>query len=193
MKPINYDNYYWQSDLVRLRAMREEDWEEGFPSYYDNRARFLLDEHIELPPLEETVREEYRSFANFNQDKGRIMITIETLDGRNVGGLNLNGIDERNGTFSIGIQIHVGERGKGYGTAAMRLLLRYAFLERRLNKFNSGWVEGNEASEAMHRTLGCVEEGHRRQICYSGGNYLGDYLVGLTKDEFLENEKQYLQ
>lgn len=55
------------------------------------------------------------------------MFTIVNMDGENVGGVNLNSIDERNGTFSIGIQIDRDHRGKGYGTRAVRILLNYAF------------------------------------------------------------------
>ena len=99
------------------------------------------------------------------------MFTIDTLDGIVVGGLNLNGINERNGTFGIGIQIGMEYRGKGYGTAAMRILLKYTFLERRLNKFNSGCVEGNVASTTMHKKFSCVQEGVRRQMYYSNGRY----------------------
>jgi RimJ/RimL family protein N-acetyltransferase len=191
MKPISYENYYWQNELVRLRASTFEDWENSFPDYFDSEGRFLLEEHIELPPVAETVQEESRKYANFNQETGRIMFTIETLEGIAVGGLNLNSIDERNGTFSIGIRIGTDYRGKGYGTAAMRILLGYAFLERRLNKFNSGCVEGNAASIAMHEKLGCAREGTRKQMYYSGGRYIDNILFGLTRDEFIENEQKY--
>jgi len=73
----------------------------------------------------------------------------------------------------------------------MRILLKYAFLERRLNKFNSGCVEGNVASITMHKNLGCVQEGVRRQLYYSDGRYFDGILLGLTKDEFAENERKY--
>ncbi len=188
MKPISYEHYYWQNELVRLRALIFEDWEDGYPNYFDSQARFLLQEEMELPPVIATVQEEYRKFANFNQATGRIMFTIENLNGIPVGGLNLNSINERNGTFSIGIQINIEQRGKGYGTAAMRLLLKYAFLERRLNKFNSGCLEGNAASAKMHLKLGCTQEGVRKQMYYSNGRYYDGILFGLTKDEFVANK-----
>jgi RimJ/RimL family protein N-acetyltransferase len=178
---------------VRLRALTFEDWEEAYPSNYDSEARFLLQDKIELPPVEATIQEEYRKFADFNREAGRLMFTIETLDGIAVGGLNLNTIDERNGTFSIGAGIWVGYRVNGYGTAAMRILLRYAFLERRLHKFNSGCVEGNVGSTRMHEKLGCVQEGVRRQMYYSGGRHFDGILFGLTKDEFVENERRLLR
>jgi RimJ/RimL family protein N-acetyltransferase len=191
MKPISYDKYYWQNELVRLRATTTEDWEAAFPSLYDSEARFLLQEEVELPPVKATIQENSKEWDNFNQKTGRLMFTIETLDGKAVGGLNLNSINERHGTFSIGIQIFVGERGKGYGTAAMRILFKYAFLERRLNKFNNGWLDGNKESEKMHKNLGCVPEGRVRQMYYSGGRYIDAIRVGLLKDEFIENEKKF--
>ncbi len=191
MKPISFDNYYWQNELVRLRAYTPEDWEQTYPDLFDSPARFLLEEQVELPPVMAQWQEKSRTWAGFNiKETGRLMFTTETLAGEAVGGLNLNSIDERQGTFGIGIQIDVGERGKGYGTAAMRVLLRYAFLERRLHKFNSGCVEGNAASAAMHRKLGCVQEGIRRQVYYHEGRYFDHWLFGLTKDEFVENERR---
>ena len=188
MKPIAYDKYYWQNDLVRLRAWAFEDWEEAYPSYFDSEGRFLLQEEVELPPVAASIQEESRRFADLSPETRRLMFAIETLDEVAVGGLNLNSMNERNGTFSIGIWIWVDFRGKGYGTAAMRILLKYAFLERRLNKLNSGCVEGNVGSTKMHGKLGCVQEGVRRQMYYSDGRHLDWILFGLTKDEFVENE-----
>ncbi len=192
MKPVSYDGYYWQNELVRLRAYAFEDWEQTYPDLFDSPARFLLEEHVELPPVQAEWQEKSRRWAGFNfKETGRLMFTIETLAGDAVGGLNLNSIDERQGTFGIGIQVDVGERNKGYGTAAMHILLRYAFLERRLHKFNSGCVEGNTASAAMHRKLGCIQEGTRRQVYYHEGRYFDHVLFGLTSEEFVANERRF--
>jgi RimJ/RimL family protein N-acetyltransferase len=189
LKAINYDNYYWQNDLVRLRAMKPEDWEIDFANLYDSKARLLLQYEIELPPVEEEEIAATKKYSNFDPASGRLMFTIETLDGIAVGALNLNSIDERNGTFGIGMQIGREHRAKGYGTAAMRILLRYAFMERRLNKYNCSILEGNIGSGTMLKKLGSVQEGLRRQEVYSDGRYMDVILFGLTKEDFLENEK----
>ncbi|WP_312894921.1 GNAT family N-acetyltransferase [Paenibacillus eucommiae] len=127
--------------------------------------------------------------ADFSSTNRRKMFTIENLNGESIGGINLNSIDERNGTFSIGIVIDKQYRGKGYGTRAMKILLKYAFFERRLNKFNDYVLEGNEVSAKMMKKLGCVQEGIRRQVVYINGQYLDFILFGLTKDEFIEKQK----
>lgn len=190
MTGINYDRYYWQNDLVRLRAMREDDWELAYVNMFDSHARRLLQCEIELPASEASVQKANQQWVDFDPATGRLMFAIETLDGTTVGAVNLNSIDEKNGTFSIGMQIGREFRCRGYGTAAMHILLGYAFFERRLNKYEGFILEGNLGSEAMLRKLGCVQEGVRRQSIYTDGRYMDTIAYGLTKEDFLENLEQ---
>ena len=192
MREINYENYYWQNNLIRLRGVLESDWEMGYINRFDTPARFLLQSEVELPP---TINEAHKSndkYLDFDQSRGRIMFTIETPDGLAVGAINLNSIDERNGTFSIGMQIDGLQRNKGYGTSAMQILLKYAFFERRLNKYYGSVLDGNIASATMLKKLGCREEGIRTQMVYSNGKYHDEILYGLTKDEFLFNNNSVI-
>lgn len=189
MKEINYKNYFWQNGLVRLRSIEEDDWAGHYYNRFDTKGRRLVNCEVELPPTKKEADEFVEKFINFKPGTGRLMFTIENHDGENVGALNLNSIDERNGTFSIGMQIDRDHRGKGYGTAAMEILLRYAFYERRLNKYYGHVLEGNIASATMMKKLGCVEEGVRRQMIYTNGRYHDEILFGLTKDEFTERER----
>lgn len=190
MREIDYTDYFWQDEKVRLRAIQEEDWESCYISDFDTPARILLECAVELPPTIVGAKKFVEDNANFSSTNGRIMFTIENLDGDNIGGINLNSINERNGTFSIGIVIDKEYRSKGYGTSAMKILLKYAFLERRLNKFNDYVLEGNVGSAQMMRKLGCIQEGVRRQVVYVNGKYLDFILFGLTKDEFIEKQKE---
>ncbi|GIP45390.1 N-acetyltransferase [Paenibacillus sp. J45TS6] len=190
MREIDYTDYFWQDEKVRLRAIQEEDWESCYISDFDTPARILLECAVELPPTILGAKKFVEDNANFTSTNGRIMFTIENLDGDSIGGINLNSINERNGTFSIGIVIDKEYRGKGYGTSAMKILLKYAFLERRLNKFNDYVLEGNVGSAQMMRKLDCIQEGVRRQVVYVNGKYLDFILFGLTKDEFIEKLKE---
>jgi len=184
MRQIDYSHYFWQDEAIRLRAIQPEDWEEHYINRFDTPARLLLEYAVELPPTITEAKAFAESYSDFSSN--RLMFTIENMNGVNVGGINLNSIDERNGTFSIGIQIDRDHRGKGYGTRAVHILLKYAFFERRLNKFNDYVLEGNEASAAMLRKVGCIQEGVRRQVVYTNGQYLNSILFGLTKDEYVQ-------
>ncbi|MBX0320588.1 GNAT family N-acetyltransferase [Alkalihalobacillus clausii] len=190
LQKVDDSHYFWQDDNVRLRAMQPEDWQADYLSKFDTPARRFLACAIELPPTvsgSQTFAEEHADFAS---TKGRIMFTIENEKGNNIGSINLNRIDERNGTFSIGIIIDKQYRGKGYGTSAMNILLKYAFFERRLHKFNDCVLKGNEGSVKMMEKLGCIQEGVRRQVVYMDGQYVDLILFGLTKDEFVEARKE---
>ena len=189
MKEINYENYYWQNESVRLRAIEENDWECHYYNRFDTPARRLLNYEVELPPTISEANDMIKKFVDFRPGTGRLMFTIENMNGENVGGINLNSIDEKNGTFSIGLQIDRDHRGKGYGTAAMKILICYAFNERRLNKYYGSVLDGNIASATMLKKLGCIEEGRRRQMVYTNGKYYDEILYGLTKNEFSLKDK----
>jgi len=188
MKEIDYKNYYWRNELVRLRPLRIDDWEEQYYNKFDSYARRLLKFEIELPPSIDLEKKNTELFTNFNRHEGRTMFGVENLKGDFVGSINLFNIDDKNGTFTIGVIIGTEYRGNGFGTAAMRILLRFAFCERRLNKFHSTVLEENIASITMLRKIGCIEEGKVSQMVYTDGKYLDLILLGLTKDVFVKNE-----
>jgi RimJ/RimL family protein N-acetyltransferase len=191
MTEIDFSNYYWQNDKVRIRPIRLEDWKGHYYHLFDSEARFFLDSEIELPLDEKIAEEQWKNWYGdgFNKN-GRIKLAIETLDGKNIGGYNLHAINERNGTFGIGMGIDKEFRRKGYGTAAMKILLDYAFNERRLNKYQSFVIEGNIASETMLIKLGCVKEGVIRGTTFHNGKYWNEIHYGLFAEEFNKKWKQ---
>ena len=191
MKQVDYSTFYWQNDKVRLRPIRTEDWRENYIFLFDSDARFLIHSDIGLPIDEQTAEQKWKDFIGDGFDKnGKIKLTIETLDGLNIGGINLSWIDERHGAFGVGLHINREYRGQGYGTSAMKILLDYAFNERRLHKFQTFVIEGNIASEKMLQKLGCVKEGVIRESIFHKGRYWDEIHYGLLANEFNEIYKK---
>ncbi len=60
---------------------------------------------VELPKTEEMDREFVREYVDFKGAEGRIMFAIDSLEGEHVGGINLNSLDYKNGTFSVGLRV----------------------------------------------------------------------------------------
>lgn|GEM_PF-6921806 len=83
---------------------------------------FFLDNEIELPRNEDDAKEYWREFVENTEKSSSFIFTIEALDGKKVGSSYLNSIDERNGTFGVGMIIDRNCRGQGYGTAALRII-----------------------------------------------------------------------
>jgi RimJ/RimL family protein N-acetyltransferase len=187
---MDYYDYFWQSEKVRLRPLRTEDWENSYRESFDSPSRQLLQLGIELPQSPEMAKEAIDKYTNCKEVNGIVIFAIESLDGETVGGISLHGRNEKNGIFSFGVIVYRPFRDKGYAEDAVRMLLRYCFRERRFQKCNSACVEGNEASVRLHEKLGFVEEGRRRRSFFLNGRYYDDILFGLTREEFEEIEKR---
>lgn len=179
-----HSNYFWTDERVTLRSVLEGDWEPFYNGLFDSQAQRYLNFGVDFPPTVIEAKEFEERFKDIKPGNDKIMLTIENKEGHNVGGINITSIDEKNGTFSIGLYIDQEHRGKGYGTAALRMMLKYAFFERRLNKFYGSILEGNAASAAMLLKVGCREEGRRSEMAYTNGKYFDEIYYGMTRKEF---------
>lgn len=186
MKDIDYSKYYWKNDFIHLRQPIASDWECLIHNMFDSESRFLFDDEIELPIDIENYKKKYIEKVEKNDD-GFMCFAIENCDSKHVGIANIFGVDERNGVFGpIGIQINVEERNKGYAIAALRMLATFMFNERRMHKWNSGYMEGNAASEILHKKLGFNIEGVRKDVTFHNGRYWNEVLCGITEEEFFK-------
>jgi len=187
MREIVYDNYYWQNDLVRLRPWSEEDWEWIYYTGFDSSLGRLAGYKVDLPPTVSGAKEYCKGVENSTENNSSIVFAIDTLEGIHVGRIGLGIDNERHGTFGVGIRIAAEYQGRGYGTSAMKILIKYGFMERRLNKCSSTVLEGNEASIKMHKKLGYEQEGVLKQNIYMNGRYYDEICFGLTKDMYLKS------
>ncbi len=181
MEQSTFQTYYWQNDKVRLRLWEPKDAPYDYTNNLDSEAMALDMEEICLPPRKTKVDTDGDSAE---PNASAPAFTIEDLNGNYVGRIQYNYINERRGTFSIGLFLNREQRGKGYGKAAMSILLRYAFDERRLHKFNGYCLGVNTASAAMMKSLGCKLEGIVREVIYLHGKYHDSHLYGLTEQEY---------
>jgi RimJ/RimL family protein N-acetyltransferase len=190
---LEKDNYFWQGEKVRLRQVSPNDWMEWFDDFEDSDAIRLLECGVELPKTEEMAQMLYSQWSNFNTTAYKMMFSVETINGELVGGASLNPYDQKNGCFSFEIRINRDHRGKGYGSDALRILLRYAFYELRYQKCNSECIHINEAGIKIHKKFGFIDEGRERRSVYTNAQYYDQVLLGLTREEFDESEKEYLR
>lgn len=190
---LGTDSYFWQGEKVRLRPVSQNDWMEWIDDFEDSDAVRLSEWSIELPKSDEMAQMLYSQWSSLSTTAYKIMFAVETINGELVGGANLTLYDEKNGCFNFEIRINRHHRVKGYGSDALRILLRYAFYELRYQKCNSGCIHINEVAIKLHKKLGFIEEGRERRSIYTNGQYYDQVLLGLTREEFDENEKEYLR
>ena len=106
-------------------------------------------------------------------------------DDRLIGKAVIQHIEWANGNCSLRLGIGSAEdRRKGYGTQALKMLLRFAFAELNLFRVTANVAEYNEGAIALMRKLHLTEEVRRRQSLMREDRRWDLLVFGLLKDEW---------
>ena len=120
------------------------------------------------------------------QKNDELFLLIRTLEeDRTIGLIGLDGIRWTHGDAWVGIGL--GEReywGKGYGTDAMRILLRYAFEELNLHRLSLSVFEYNPRAIRSYEKVGFVIEGSARQFLNRDGQRYDMIFMGILREEW---------
>jgi RimJ/RimL family protein N-acetyltransferase len=111
-------------------------------------------------------------------------------DDRLIGTVGLGGIAWAAGNCWVGIGI--GERelwGKGYGTEAMDLVIRYAFEVLNLKRVSLDVFEYNERAVKSYLKVGFVVEGRMRQWMQRRGERYDLIYMGLLRSDWEERQE----
>ena len=93
-------------------------------------------------------------------------------------------IDETHRKAEYGI--FIGERealSKGYGTEAAKLMIRYAFEERKLHKLMLRVLAGNDRAKKSYENAGFVQEAYLKDDVYLEDGYRDVILMAVINPE----------
>ena len=135
-------------------------------------------------PATQWTPKQIREFFEKEQDIYLFMIHSLEPD-RTIGLVDLSGFDwaARHAWVGIGL----GERedwGKGYGTDAMQVILRYAFTELNLQRVNLSVFEYNQRGYKSYLKSGFVEEGRLRGWMQRDGKRYDLIFMGILRSEW---------
>lgn len=88
------------------------------------------------------------------------------------------------------VGVAIGDRadwGRGYGTEAMQLVLRYAFTELDLFRVSLDVLGSNARAIRSYEKCGFVREGEVRQAARYDGQYFSEVAMGILKDEWFKH------
>jgi RimJ/RimL family protein N-acetyltransferase len=183
---MNIEENLFTGKLVRLAAIEPEKAAPLF-SRWSRDAEFdrLLDSNaprlISAATIKTWIEEEQEKDAN-----EVAFFMIQTLeDDRPIGFIDLGYRAWNQGNAWVGIGI--GERdswGKGYGTDAMRLILRYAFDELNLHRVSLGVFEFNPRAQRSYEKAGFKVEGRERGAIHRDGKRWDVILMGILRSEW---------
>jgi RimJ/RimL family protein N-acetyltransferase len=118
---------------------------------------------------------------------GRYYFEIHTLEGDQIiGFVGLSGVRWNQGDAWVGLGIGEPDYwGKGFGTDAMYLVLRYAFMELGLERVSLSVVASNERAIRAYVKAGFKPEGVERQLVHRDGETEDVLYMGILRQEWL--------
>lgn len=181
---LDYSYYFWQGDKIRLRALTIDDADHRFAHSLDSISREEFNIGIELPTTVELQKAWLEKYGGCKQVNNMIAFAIETHEQEYAGLATMHSIDERHGKFWFSVLVDRPYRKRGYAEDAVRLILKYGFMERRLHKCDSSCASYNTASIQLHRKLGFTQEGRLREEWFWNGAHHDELLFGMTLEEY---------
>jgi len=167
----------------------ETDKDAEIQAKWTESAEFLrlLSTEPAIPASPEAVKKRYEAIEKkMETDRNLFYFTIRLRpDDRLIGFAQIYWIEWAGGYARL--QLGIGlpdERGKGYGSEALRLLLRYAFSELNLFRLDAIVGEDNLAAMRLFQKAGFVEEVRQRQALYRDGRRWDLIGLGLLKEEW---------
>ncbi len=167
-------------ERVRLRAPERDDIDRWLVWFNDPEVIETISVHLPL-----SRDQEERFFQAQLDNSNDVLLAIETAEGRHIGTIGLHRVDRKNSHAELGISI--GEKdcwSQGYGTDAIRTLLRFAFEELNLNRVYLRVFEDNLRAIRCYEKCGFRHEGRQRQSRFHRGTYHDDLLMGILRQEF---------
>jgi RimJ/RimL family protein N-acetyltransferase len=183
------NNAFFSGKLVRLAAPNPE-------KEVDSWARWNQDSEFQvLESSGPTMLWPARQIREFMEKLGdnAYPFSIYTLaENQFIGNITFDGIDwtARNCWVGIGI----GERafwGKGYGSEAMNLGLRFCFEALNLRRVTLDVFEYNQRAYRSYLKCGFKEEGRLRQWMLRGGQRYDLIFMGILREEWEQKNPIY--
>ena len=153
----------------------EENWYEGM-------LKHPIDEHV--LGIEVRLPSERVGMPKL---EGETSTQAEEEHWKLIGSLAFTNVDWRNRSSEFGIMI--GDKAywdQGYGTEAVRLLVKHGFNTLNLNRIFLHVFENNPRAIRAYEKAGFVHEGKLRQAEFKDGIYIDILVMSILKDEFLQ-------
>lgn len=178
-----YARHLLRGDNVVLRPLREDDLPilEG---WWADTELSLLRQGVVQPQPAGRAAEMFRQWS-VNTDPGSAGFSVaEHSSGELLGHVSLYVADVRSRSAMLAIIIGPGHAGRGYGSDALEVLMRYGFEEMGLHRIELRTWAFNDRALATYSKAGFVEEGRRREAVHHAGSFHDEVLMGLLEQEW---------
>ncbi len=191
-KTMSIDIQLFEGKLIRLAPIdHEKDPEVESRWTHDLTLARALSRRPAMPLSVAQMKKKYEAIEkDVDESKNLFHFTIRGKeDGRLIGFVRIEGIEWTHGTASLKLAIgDPTDRGKGYGSEVIHLILRFAFSELNLYRISAIVGEDNPGALKFFLRYNFVEEVRRRKALVRDGQTWDSIHLGLLRDEWLAME-----
>jgi RimJ/RimL family protein N-acetyltransferase len=186
---MSIDTQLFEGKLIRLAPIdHEKDPEVESRWTHDLSLQRALSRRPAMPLSIAQMKKKYEAIEKEVDESKRLFhFTIRGKeDGRLLGFVRIEGIEWTHGTCSLKLAIgDQAERGKGYGSDALGLILRFAFRELNLRRVSLDSFEYNQRAIHSYEKAGFIHEGRRREFLFREGRRWDLIFMGILREEWL--------
>lgn len=168
-----------EGELARLRAVEKKDLKKLRDWRNDPDVKRFTREYREL-----NIQSQLQWLDSLARDKNTVMFAVETKKGKLIGCTGLTYIDWKNRRAEV--SIYIGDKnykGKGYGTDALKTLMKYSFEELNLHMLFGEIFEYNKANIKLFEKCGFKRDGVLRHRLYRDGRYQNSIFYSILEEE----------
>ena len=168
----------YDGEKVYLAKMRVED--------VDTYVKWMNDENVTrglIGGVQTVTREDEENWIKANIDTNQFAI-VRKKDDKIIGNCGFNEINDMHKVGVIGIFIgEVDNRNKGFGTDAVRTLVKYGFEKLNLHVIMLTVYAFNEAAIACYKKVGFKECGKCREACFMDEKRYDKIMMDILREE----------
>jgi len=173
-----------ESKTIMLRALEPADIDLLYDWENDSSIWHLSNT---LAPFSRFALEQYVMNSHedlFTTRQLRLMIDlIEEDQTKTIGCVDLFDFDPANRRAGIGILVIKEERGKGYASEALDLMIKYSFNRLRLHQIYSNVMKGQKASLDLFKKKNFKTVGIKKQWLLVEKEWIDEYMLQLINPE----------
>jgi RimJ/RimL family protein N-acetyltransferase len=170
---------------VNLRVLEKEDLD-FYLDFWNNVRLYGPYESI-LPQMSRVELEKrfFEASDPLSAVTERARFIVEKKDGTKIGGID-HYLVQPYGVMEIGYSLIPSERGKGYGSEMVQMMVDYLFLSRDIARIQASTDVRNKESQRILEKAGFKREGTLRKLSTTRGESTDEYIYSILREEWKE-------
>ncbi|MBU1018911.1 MAG: GNAT family protein [Patescibacteria group bacterium] len=170
---------------VYIRPLQKDDFENWSNAGESKEFRIMCGASKDSKaPATKKMKDKFKKAID--QKSGLHFAIIKKADEVYVGSCRLHMVNQCDNNARLAIGLLSTYFGKGYGTDAIKCLLKFGFKTMKLHRIELRVLDFNKRGIGAYKKCGFKEDGILRENAYIDGKYYDDIMMSILESEFKE-------